>query len=125
MFQWSITLSDKQVMMLIGFHIANDDEFGCRFRAVHHMIADAWDVRSARKLTEMGLLKVEPGPAPMHPNKWNITDKGNLIASAILEDADMLKCLGERAGAESRSLVNAGNSEVVRQRKEKERAMAA
>lgn len=108
MFQWSITLSDKQVAMLVAFHMADDDADKSRFTAVHAMIGDAWDVRAVRKLSEMGLLLVEPviSTTAGKSNRWNITDKGNLIAAAILEDADALKMIGERPGLKMRHAIN-------------------
>lgn len=108
MFQWQITLSDKQVLMLAAFHTGFDDENGSRFSSVHAMIGDAWDVRAVRKLCEAGLLTVKDSTLPngMRSNIWNITTKGELIALAIMEDADNLKQLSERAGLKTARLVN-------------------
>lgn len=108
MFQWSLTLSDKQVMMLIAFHNGEPDKDGSSFNSVHAMIADAWDVRAVRKLQEFNLLEVihpavrEIGAATI----WRITDKGRLIALAILEDAQGLTGIADRKGYEAASEIN-------------------
>lgn len=104
MFQWNITLSDKQVIMLAAFHAATDDSNNCRFHAVHAMVGDAWDVRAVRKLQEAGLINV--AVTEEKRNRWNITEKGECIARAIQCDAISLGKMSAREGLKARSEIN-------------------
>lgn len=106
MFNWTISLSDKQVIMLMAFYSAEDDSYECRFHSVHSMIGDAWDIRAVRKLQEYGLISVISREDARKPNIWNITDKGNFIAMAIEADADSLKTLTLRNGLQQGQIIN-------------------
>lgn len=100
MFQWQITLSDKQVIMLTAFHMAEPDKNGSVFHSANSMLGDAWDLRAVRKLEEMNLILVVKSEQTV----WTITDKGRLIAQAIVCDAENLRRLKLRNGREISSL---------------------
>lgn len=119
MFQWSITLSDKQVIMLTAFHMAIPDKNGSIFHSAHSMVADAWDIRSVRKLEESNLIQVIKNSVTL----WSITAKGRLIAQAIMCDADNLRRLKSRKGHEMRCLTNTENHRAWMERKAKKRAV--
>jgi hypothetical protein len=114
MFQWNITLSDKQVLMLSAFHAAKPDEKGSLFHAANGMIGDAWDIRAVRKLEEQDLIAVVK---TVQETIWRITVKGQLIAQAIMCDAENLRTLRLRQGREMRSLIN---SDGARRRTERQ-----
>lgn len=106
MFQWGITLSDKQVIMLTAFHVAKPDKAGCIFHAAQSMIGDAWDIRAVRKLEEQNLITVTHDNAAPKTTVWQITRKGRLIAEAIMSDAENLRRLRLRHGLRSARLIN-------------------
>lgn len=108
MFNWTISLSDRQVLMLMAFHSAEDDAEGSRFHSVHAMIGDAWDIRAVRKLQEQNLLVVEEFTREngLRTNRWNITDKGTCICLAIEADTEMLGKLKLRDGLNQSRLIN-------------------
>lgn len=108
MFQWNITLSDRQVIMLAAFLTAEEDQYGSQFHAVNSLIGDAWDIRAMRKLTEWGLISVNEVlmPTGMKTNLWHITQKGEFIALAIMEDAAALKQIQLQNKTEARSVIN-------------------
>lgn len=112
MFQWSITLTDKQVLMLAAFSVAEPDQNGSQFQAVNGMVGNAWDVRSARKLEEMGLIEIVAYVdklTGLKTNKWTITKKGRLIAEAMRCDTLNLQKIKLRNGWEARGLINEAN----------------
>lgn len=120
MFNWTVTLSDKQVLMLMAFAAAKPDEEGNCFSAVQVMICDAWDVRSARKLQEDGLISVEEyknEETGFRTSRWAITHKGKLIAEAVNEDAEGLRKIALRNGQEARRAVNDAGNEVYRRKR--------
>jgi hypothetical protein len=107
MFQWALTLSDKQVMMLMAFYRSEPNQYGCQFHGAHHMIGDAWDIRAVRKLQESGLMHVrEQVIDGLNKNIWTITMKGRLIAEAIMEDASGLANIQLRNGLEGGYAIN-------------------
>lgn len=109
MFHWSINLTDKQVLMLLAFFSAEDDQHGSRFQAVSAMISDAWDTRAARNLQENGLINVYEKmneETNIRMNVWNITEKGILISLAIHEDTQSLQHIALRHGQAARSIVD-------------------
>ncbi len=110
MFHWTISLSDKQVLMLVAFFNATDDKNGSRFDSVNAMIGDAWDVRAVRKLQEDGLLSVQEyfnEETGFTTNRWNITKKGELISLAIREDSESLSRIGLKNGRAADRLITA------------------
>lgn len=122
MFQWSITLSDKQVLMLAAFAAAEPDNLGNQFHAVHAMIADAWDIRAVRKLQEYGLIEVieyEDPETKLRTNRWSIREKGRLVAAAMREDTNSLLQMKLRDGREERYRLNRDHNERKRKQKQK------
>jgi len=107
MFTWNVSLSAKQVLMLMAFNATEPDEHGSQFSAVQDLITDAWSIRGARGLCEEGfILAVHDGVR----SKWTITEKGRLIANAILLDAKSLSGIEERLGRSLRKAVNAAST---------------
>lgn len=111
--------------MLMAFHTTEPDSDGSQFKAVRDMIHDAWDVRASRMLCENGLIEVEHPPKDskgIAPSSiWRITDKGRLIALAILEDTETLQRLNIRGMGPSYRLVEDQAHKDWLNRKEKKR----
>lgn len=58
------------------------------------MIGDAWDVRAARKLSEMNLITIQEVLTPIKKqNVWNITDRVILLQWLLLKTLMLLKPL--------------------------------
>jgi hypothetical protein len=120
MFQWSITLTDKQVLMLAAFAAAEPDARGNQFHSVHAMIADAWDIRAVRKLQEYGLIEVvafEDPDTKMQTNRWSIKEKGRFIAAAMREDTNSLTQMKLREGRDSMYRLNRDFAQHEKKRK--------
>lgn len=99
--------------MLTAFQTAIPDKDGSVFHSAHSMIADAWDIRAVRKLEEQNLIIVSKGKQTI----WSITDKGRLIARAIMCDAENLRRLKSRQGHEMRCLTNRAGNELRTKKK--------
>lgn len=119
MFQWQITLSDRQVIMLTAFQMAKPDKDGSIFHSAHSMIADAWDTRAVRKLEEQNLIHIDRD-GQSRATRWKISEKGRLIAQAIICDADNLRELRGRKGSMMLSEINqVGREHRLRRQKKK------
>lgn len=105
--------------MLMAFDAAEEDQRGCQFHSVQGMIASAWDIRSARKLEELNLVRVEKTEGMRV--KWHITEKGSLVAQCIRCDSNELSKLKLHNGGEVRSIMTAQGNEDSRRRKERKR----
>lgn len=105
--------------MLIAFHNGTPDKDGSQFASVHAMIGDAWDVRAVRKLEEMNLLKITHPKEKVigAPTIWNITDKGTLIALAIMEDANSLSQIQDRDGLNQYRIINSDANRRLNEKK--------